>query len=110
MQPRGNGKQGGESGFDSCYKTRVILAAMRINVGFSFLKVLDMGCAESKLLRLLRRVPCVRELVGVDIQTSLLEAQQHGLQPLISDFVMRRPDPLTIHLMHGLLYHTRSDP
>ena len=66
-----------------------------------------MGCAECKLLRLLRRVPCVTELVGVDVQTSLLEAQQHGLQPLISDFVMRRPDPLTIHLMHGLLYHTR---
>ena len=63
-----------------------------------------MGCAECKLLRLLRREQSVRELVGVDIQASLLEAQRHHLQPLISDFVLPRPTPLSLLLMQGIIY------
>lgn len=63
--------------------------------------MVDIGCAECKLLRLLRREPGVRELVGVDIQAPLLEAQERSLQPLISDFVLPRPSPLTLRLMHG---------
>ena len=63
-----------------------------------------MGCAECKLVKLLRRKESVRELVGVDIQASLLEPQQRNLQPLISDFILPRSSPLTIHLMQGILY------
>ena len=61
-----------------------------------------MGCAEGKLLRLLRRLECVRELVGVDIEASLLEAQSTRLQPLISDYVLPRQSPLTISLLQGM--------
>ena len=60
-----------------------------------------MGCAECKLLQLLSRAKSVRELVGVDVQASLLEAHQHRLKPLITDFVLRREQPLTVCLMQG---------
>lgn len=64
-------------------------------------KVLDMGCAECRLLQLLSREKCVRELVGVDVQASLLEAHQHRLRPLTTDFILRREQPLTVQLMQG---------
>ena len=70
-------------------------------------QVVDVGCAECKLLRLLlRRVDSVQELVGVDIDTSLLEAQSSRLQPLITDYVLPRETPLTIRLMQGILIAT----
>ena len=64
-------------------------------------KVLDMGCAECRLLQLLSREKSVRELVGVDVQASLLEAHQHRLKPLTTDFILRREQPLTVCLMQG---------
>jgi hypothetical protein len=64
-------------------------------------EVVDVGCAECKLLQLLSRAKSVRELVGVDVQASLLEAHQHRLKPLITDFVLRREQPLTVCLMQG---------
>lgn len=64
---------------------------------------MDIGCAECKLLRLLSREDYVCELVGVDIQASILEAQYNRLQPLITDYVLPRDKPLTIHLMQGII-------
>lgn len=62
-----------------------------------------MGCAECKLLQLLSREECVCELVGVDIQAALLEAQIHRLKPLITDYVVPRKHSLTIQLLQGPL-------
>lgn len=61
-----------------------------------------MGCAECKLLRLLIREESVKELVGVDLQIGLLEAQKHCLKPLTTDFVFPRKHPLTVRLMQGI--------
>lgn len=70
----------------------------------SVLEVVDVGCAECKLLQLLIREEGVCELVGLDIQTALLEAQIPRLKPLITDYVLPRKQPLTVHLMQGLLH------
>lgn len=64
-----------------------------------------MGCAECKLLKLLLKEESVRELVGVDIQASLLKANSHHLQPLITDFIIRRSSPLTVKLFQGIPFH-----
>lgn len=70
----------------------------------SVLEVADVGCAECKLLQLLIREEGVRELVGVDIDTALLESHIPRLKPLTTDYVLPRKQPLTIHLMQGLLH------
>ena len=61
-----------------------------------------MGCAECKLLRLLRREESVEELVGVDLRESVLEAQCGHLQPLAADFILLRKQPLSLCLMQGV--------
>ena len=66
------------------------------------MQVVDVGCGEGKLLRLLRREGSVQELVGVDVQASLLEAQQHSLQPLTTDYLLPREKPLSVRLMQGV--------
>jgi len=44
----------------------------------------------------------VQELVGVDVQASLLEAQQHSVQPLTTDYLLPREKPLSVRLMQGV--------
>ena len=61
-----------------------------------------MGCAECKLLRLLRRQPCVEELVGVDVDLPLLRQQEYSIRPLTTDYLIRREHPLRITLLHGV--------
>ena len=48
------------------------------------LQVIDMGCAECKLLQLLKREEFVEELVGVDISPAL-DLSAYTLRPLITD-------------------------
>lgn len=83
--------------------------ASHYNVGYELsggtspcVQVVDVGCGEGKLLRLLRREGSVQELVGVDVQASLLETQQHSLQPLTTDYLLPREQPLTVRLMQGV--------
>lgn len=70
----------------------------------SVLEVVDVGCAECKLLQLLIREEGVCQLVGLDIDAALLEAHMPRLKPLTSDYVLPRKQPLTIHLMQGMLH------
>lgn len=66
--------------------------------------VLDMGCAECKLLMLLvrsSRCSCITQLAGVDIQRKLLESKQGLLRPLTCDYLSPRANPLTISLYAG---------
>lgn len=65
------------------------------------LQVMDMGCAECKLLRLLRREDYIEELVGVDINSALLRLNENIVQPLTTDFLHPRPKPFVIRLMQG---------
>ena len=63
-----------------------------------------MGCAECKLLRLLRRKQFIEELVGVDIDSTLLQLSENIVQPLITDFLVLRPNPFVMRLMQGKCY------
>merc|ERR1719402_1944508 len=64
--------------------------------------VLDLGCNNCKLLRLLKGLlPNVTYLTGLDIDKELLEECGKMLRPLPGDWLMRRSLPLNIDLIHG---------
>ncbi len=65
-------------------------------------QVIDMGCAECRLLRMLKREPYVEELVGVDYDGVLLRMSEHVVQPLTTDYLMPRDNPLQFTLMQGV--------
>ena len=67
----------------------------------TYYKVVDMGCAECKLVRQLRRKQFIEELVGVDVDAILLQLCENIVQPLITDFLVPRPNPLVMRLMQG---------
>ena len=60
-----------------------------------------MGCAECKLLGMMRRRPHVEELFGVDIDGQLLRSRVSSIEPLTTDYLNRRERPLRISLMQG---------
>ena len=62
-----------------------------------------MGCGECKLLKLLRFHKHIERLIGVDIAAESLRDNQRLVQPLISDYLIRRPKPLTVQLLNGKL-------
>lgn len=62
-----------------------------------------MGCGECKLLRLLKLEHYIEELYGVDVEGSLLERSQYLITPLTTDYIHKRPLPLHIFLMKGLI-------
>ena len=72
---------------------------------FSSPQVVDMGCAECKLLKSLKFHRHIESLIGVDIDSSLLESHHHSLQPLVTDYLQRRPRPLKIQLLKGWALH-----
>lgn len=62
-----------------------------------------MGCGECKLVALMRRQSHVEELIGVDVDGKLLQAQESFIKPLTADYIQRRERPLQITLMQGRL-------
>uniref|UniRef100_H2YXS7 Small RNA 2'-O-methyltransferase n=1 Tax=Ciona savignyi TaxID=51511 RepID=H2YXS7_CIOSA len=64
-------------------------------------KVVDLGCAECKLINLLRHEDYVKEISGVDLDGSLLRGCSHKLDPQAYDFLNKRFNPLTIRLYQG---------
>ena len=60
-----------------------------------------MGCANGKLMWHLKFVSCTEELAGVDIDVAQLEENHHFLQPLTTDYLMPRENPLNIQLFEG---------
>ena len=60
-----------------------------------------MGCAEGKLLGLMKRQAHVEELMGVDVDPQLLRRQESTIQPLTTDYLLLRERPLHITLMQG---------
>ena len=61
-----------------------------------------MGCAECKLLQLLKREEYIEELIGVDISTAL-SLSAPCLRPLVTDYLHPRLRPLTVKLMQGII-------
>lgn len=65
------------------------------------LQVVDFGCAECKLLRLLKRELYIERLVGVDVDPVPLRMHSLMVKPLITDYLHPRPRPLHMALMEG---------
>ena len=64
--------------------------------------VLDLGCNNCKLLRLIKGLmPNVTHLAGLDIDKDVLEECGKMLRPLPGDWLMRRSLPLNIDLIQG---------
>lgn len=61
-----------------------------------------MGCGQCKLLRSLKFENYIEELIGVDINATALQTHQHYVQPLTTDYLIRRPRPLIVQLLKGL--------
>ncbi|XP_075835129.1 small RNA 2'-O-methyltransferase isoform X1 [Microtus pennsylvanicus] len=64
-------------------------------------KVADLGCGDTKLLKLLKIYPCIQLLVGVDISEEKLHSNGHYLSPYLGEFVKPRDLDLTVILYHG---------
>ncbi len=60
-----------------------------------------MGCAECKLLRLLKFEECIDELIGVDLDLDTLQHNRRHFEPLATDYIFRRPRPFRIQLLQG---------
>lgn len=60
-----------------------------------------MGCAECKLLQMLKRVPYIEQLYGVDFDPLPLRLSKHVVYPLTTDYLMPRERPLHVSLMQG---------
>uniref|UniRef100_A0A673JVF5 Small RNA 2'-O-methyltransferase n=1 Tax=Sinocyclocheilus rhinocerous TaxID=307959 RepID=A0A673JVF5_9TELE len=65
-------------------------------------KVIDVGCAECRLLKKLKfHRNGIQLLVGVDINSVVLLKRMHTLAPLVSDYLQPSDGPLTIELYQG---------
>ncbi len=68
------------------------------------LKVMDVGCAECKLVSRLKSLPRVREIIAVDVDREVLtvDSTLRNCEPLAYDYLARRPHcPLDIIVMCG---------
>ncbi|XP_071794352.1 small RNA 2'-O-methyltransferase-like [Asterias amurensis] len=64
-------------------------------------KVLDMGCGECSLLRLLKRKECIEQLTGVDQDGDLLQSSRYLAKPLLCEYLIPRSKPFTVSLYEG---------
>jgi len=67
-------------------------------------KVVDFGCAECKFLGRLKGLPRAREVIGVDIDATLLESftTMRNCEPVAYEYLSRRPHcPLDLAVMRG---------
>ncbi|XP_023660252.1 small RNA 2'-O-methyltransferase [Paramormyrops kingsleyae] len=71
-------------------------------------KVIDLGCADCRLLRRLRFLRDVEFLVGVDIKSSSMKKKMHSLAPFPGEYLQPGNKPLTIELYEGSV--TEEDP
>ena len=69
------------------------------------LQVLDFGCAEAKLVKVLisqETLSHMEEVIGVDIDRQLLEENKFRIQPLTSDYLRPRTRPFKVSLYQGM--------
>lgn len=64
--------------------------------------MVDYGCAECKLLRILKKEEYIEELVGVDVDSVPLMMCAEVVRPLITDYLHPRLRPLTMTLLKGV--------
>ncbi|XP_056271430.1 small RNA 2'-O-methyltransferase isoform X2 [Pseudoliparis swirei] len=64
-------------------------------------KVLDLGCSECSLLKLLKFHREIELLVGMDIDGAKLKKRMHGLAPMLTDYLQPSDRQLRIELYQG---------
>lgn len=64
-------------------------------------KVIDFGCSEGKLISKLKKVECIEELVGIDIDQDTLEFNRIKAKPFAADYLDPRSNPLTVSFYQG---------
>ncbi|NXX12663.1 HENMT methyltransferase, partial [Podargus strigoides] len=71
-------------------------------------KVADLGCADCRLLWMLKFCSCIEVLAGLDICASVMKEKMHRLSPLPGDYLQPGERSLTVTLYHGSVAH--KDP
>ncbi|XP_058032763.1 small RNA 2'-O-methyltransferase isoform X1 [Ahaetulla prasina] len=71
-------------------------------------KVADLGCADCRLLWMLKFCNCIEELVGLDISEEAMKENMYMLSPLPSDYLQPSERQLTVTLLQGSVAH--KDP
>ncbi|KAJ7332419.1 hypothetical protein JRQ81_014599 [Phrynocephalus forsythii] len=71
-------------------------------------KVADLGCADCRLLWMLKFYNCIEVLVGLDINEDVMKEKMHTLSPLPGDFLQPSERSLTVTLLQGSVAH--KDP
>ena len=66
-------------------------------------QVIDFGCSEGKLISQLKRVECIEELVGIDVDHETLDYNKRRARPFAADYLDPKPRPLTVSLYQGTL-------
>ncbi|KAH0618352.1 hypothetical protein JD844_017467 [Phrynosoma platyrhinos] len=64
-------------------------------------KIADLGCADCKLLWMLKFCNCIEVLVGLDISEDVMKEKMHTLSPLPGDYLQPSERSLTIILYQG---------
>uniref|UniRef100_A0A6J0T025 Small RNA 2'-O-methyltransferase n=2 Tax=Pogona vitticeps TaxID=103695 RepID=A0A6J0T025_9SAUR len=71
-------------------------------------KVADLGCADCRLLWMLKFCRCIEVLVGLDINEDVMKEKMHMLSPLPGDYLQPSERSLTVILLQGSVVH--KDP
>ncbi|XP_054837825.1 small RNA 2'-O-methyltransferase [Eublepharis macularius] len=71
-------------------------------------KVADLGCADCRLLWILKFCNCIEMLVGLDISEDVMKEKMHVLYPLPGDYLQPTERPLTVILHQGSV--AQKDP
>ncbi|KAK2584717.1 hypothetical protein KPH14_007050 [Odynerus spinipes] len=64
-------------------------------------KVVDFGCADLSFFTYLKNIDGIEEILCVDIDRALLEANKEITVPLISEYIYCRAKPLVVHVCEG---------
>ena len=67
--------------------------------------MIDFGCSEGKLISQLKKVECVEELVGIDLDHETLDFNKTRARPFSGDYLDPRPNPLTVGLYQGKIQY-----
>ncbi|XP_064616827.1 small RNA 2'-O-methyltransferase-like [Liolophura sinensis] len=101
------GKLGGPRFSPPLYRQRYMFCA-DILEKHGIKSVVDFGCAECQIMMYLRQVACLERIGLVDRDVVTLELSKHKIQPLITDHLDPRDNPLTVEMYLGSV--TDYDP
>ncbi|ESO12622.1 hypothetical protein HELRODRAFT_151325, partial [Helobdella robusta] len=64
-------------------------------------KIIDLGCGECRLLRSVKKLDRIEQIIGIDCNKEILEDNFYSLKPLNFQYLIPRSNPLTINIFHA---------